>query len=66
MLKNLRSDLVCLIGLVLLIGLGFIKVVVPAYPHGATVGSIITLILGWYGKRLIQKRPEYREEYEKN
>lgn len=66
MLKNLKSDLVCLIGLVLLIGLGFIKVMVPAYPHGATVGSVITLILGWYGKRLIQKRPEYREKYEKD
>jgi len=64
MLKNLKSDLLCLIGLALLIGLGFIKVIVPAYPHGATLGGCITLILGWYGKRLIQKRPEYRENYE--
>jgi len=60
-MKNLKSELAYIIGLLLIVGLGFIKVLVPAYPHGATIGGIITLTLGLYGKRLIQKRPEYRE-----
>lgn len=59
-MKNIKSELAYIIGLLLIVGLGFVKVVVPAYPFGATVGSIITLTLGLYGKRLIQKRPEYR------
>jgi tetrahydromethanopterin S-methyltransferase subunit D len=64
MLKKIRSEHGYVIGLLAIIGLGFIKAVMPAYPYGATIGGIITLTLGLYGKRLIQKRPEYREKYE--
>jgi len=60
-MKNLKSELAYVIALFLIIGLGFIKVLVPAYPHASTIGTVITLTLGLYGKRLIQKRPEYRE-----
>lgn len=66
MLKNLKSELAYIIGLVLIVGLGFVKVIVPAYPFGATMGGIISLTLGLYGKRLIQKRPEFREDYDEN
>jgi len=66
MLKKFRSELAHIIALFLLIGLGFIKVLVPAYPHGVTIGAIVTLTLGLYGKRLIQKRPAYREKYDEN
>ena len=61
MIKKLRSELAYVIGLLVIVGLGFIKAIMPAYPYGATIGGIITLTLGLYGKRLIQKRPEYRE-----
>lgn len=66
MLKNLKSEVAYVIGLLAIIGLGFVKAVMPAYPYGATIGGIITLTLGLYGKRLIQRRPEYREEYFEN
>lgn len=58
-LDKLKSELAYLIGLASIIGLGFVKVVVPSYPFAAVIGGIITLTLGLYGKRLIQKRPEY-------
>jgi len=59
-MKNLKSELAYIIALLIIIGLGFVKAIMPAYPYGATVGTIVTLTLGLYGKRLIQKRPEYR------
>lgn len=63
-MKNIKSEIAYIIALFLIIGLGFVKVVVPTYPFGATIGTIVTLTLGLYGKRLIQKRPEYREKYD--
>ena len=59
MLNKLKSELAYLIGLMSIIGLGFVKVIIPTYPFAAVIGGIITLTLGLYGKRLIQKRPEY-------
>lgn len=59
MLSKLKSELAYLIGLVAIIGLGFIKVVIPSYPFAATIGGVITLTLGLYGKRLAQKHMNF-------
>lgn len=61
MISKLKSELAYVIALGFIIGLGFIKAIMPAYPYGATLGGIVSLTLGLYGKRLMQKRPEYRE-----
>lgn len=63
-MKNLKSEIAYIFSLFLIIGLGLVKVLIPAYPFGATIGAIVTLTLGLYGKRLIQKRPEYREKHD--
>jgi len=60
MLKKIKSELVFLVVLIFLVGLGFIKVVIPTYPHEPTMWGIITLTLSFFGKRLIQKRPNFR------
>lgn len=59
-MSKLKSEIAYVYSTLLVVGIGFIKVLIKAYPHEVTIGAIVTLALGFFGKRLIQKRREFR------
>ena len=59
MISKIKSEVAYVYATFLIIGVGFIKVGMTAYPHEVTIGAIVTLTLGLFGKRLIQKRKEF-------
>ena len=54
-MRKITSELAYAFTAVAVIGLGFIKVYLPAYPHETTVTALVALAGMYFGKRIAQK-----------
>jgi hypothetical protein len=57
---TIHSWLAYLMGIGSTVSVGFIKVLIKAYPHEVVIGAIVTMTLGYIGKRAWQKHKSYR------
>lgn len=58
--KTIHSWLAYLISMPVIILCGFIKVLINAYPHEVVIGAIVTVTIGYFGKRVWQKHKNYQ------
>jgi len=58
--RTIHSWLAFLLGISSSIFVGFIKVLIKAYPHEVVIGAIVTMTLGYIGKRAWEKHKSFR------
>ena len=63
-IDKIRSEVAYIYATILVIGIGFIKVGIKAYPHEVTIGAIVTLTGLLFGKRLAQKHRKFNNDSE--
>jgi len=66
MLNKITSEYVCILSFLIVIGLGFARAYISSFPAEITTGGIVSITLGFFGKRLIQKKKGFGGHDEDN